>query len=53
MMMMEYESGGGGRKYMSWPILGYAKNGETKKIEVFESGSNEYEATMMTKSEVQ
>jgi len=29
------------------------KQGETQKIEVVESGSNEYEATMMTKSEVQ
>jgi len=29
------------------------KNGETKKIEVFETGSNEYEATMKTKREVQ
>jgi len=27
----------------------YKKNGETKKIEVVKSGSNEYEATMMTK----
>ena len=28
------------------------KTGETMKIEVIETGSNEYEATMMTKREV-
>jgi hypothetical protein len=30
-------------------MVGLEKNGETKKIEIFEPDSTEYEATMMTK----
>ena len=51
--MMEYESRRTLGKCRGLLYCMRRKNKETKKIEVTETGSNEYETTKMTKREVQ